>query len=227
MIPALIIWFLRKGWPAFKSSRLSKTLGRQGTRIKLLSLLLILCITYTDSLAQEKINVYTVRYKGEDVGTVKLKQRVNADTVAYQIISDVKTRFIFTIRVKSFEESVFQNGKLVFSTVSRTVNGNEKANKQTRCGNGLYTLYGDGKSATLKHEGIAYNMMRLYWVEPLNIQKVYSDNYQQFLVITKIKAHTYKVQLPDGNYNYYSYMNGICSKVEVFSSLYDMQMIIR
>lgn len=217
----MIIWCIRRGWPLFKSSRLLRFMK------SLLLVFVSATIAASSLYAQEKTNIYSVRYKGEDVGTVKLNQLVKGDTVTYRIISDVKTRFIFSIHVKSFEESLFQKGRLVFSTVSRTVNGNEKANRQTRSGNGIYTLNGNGKSVVLKHESIDYNMMRLYWVEPINMQKVYSDNYQQFLVISKIRSHTYKVILPDGNYNYYSYTNGICSKVEVFNSLYNMQMILR
>ena len=90
--------------------------------------------------AQQNLSTYVVRYKGEDVGTVKLHQVIKGDTVHYRMTSDIKTRFIFTIRVKSVEESVFQNGRLVYSAVNRSVNGNEKVKKQTTAGNKVYTL---------------------------------------------------------------------------------------
>ncbi|RYY16189.1 MAG: hypothetical protein EOO04_27375 [Chitinophagaceae bacterium] len=177
--------------------------------------------------AQQNFRTYVVRYKGQDVGTVKLQQTIKGDTIHYKMTSDIKTRFIFNIRVKSVEESLFQNGRLIYSAVNRTVNGDEKVKKQTLAGNKFYTLSDDGKSVVMYNESIGYNLMRMYCLEPVNISKVYSDNYQKFLPITKIKQHTYKVVLPDGNYNYYSYSNGICSKVEVFNTIYNMEMNLK
>ena len=190
-------------------------------------LLLILILFVLRLSAQQNLSTYVVRYKGDDIGTLKLQQTVKGDTIHYRMTSDIKTRFIFNIRVKSFEESEFQKGRLIYSAVNRTVNGDEKVKKQTRAGNKIYTLSDEGKSVVLYNESIGYNLMRMYCLEPLNISKVYSDNYQKFLPITKIKPHTYKVVLPDGNYNYYSYTNGICSKVEVFNTLYNMEMHLK
>jgi hypothetical protein len=178
-------------------------------------------------IAQDKTRVYTVRYKGDDIGTVHVTQTIKGDTTRYKMMSDVRTRFLFRITVKIVEESTFQNGKLVYSAVNRVVNGNEKAKKQTRAVHNDYSITAEGKSSLLKNEAIGYNLMRLYCVEPLTINKVYSDNYQKFLPISRIRPHTYKVVLPDGNYNHYTYTNGICTRVEVFSSLYNMEMILR
>ena len=177
--------------------------------------------------AQQKTNIYNVIYKGDNVGNVQLIQSIHGDSIHYKMTSDIRTKFLFTIRVKSFEESAFKNGRLLYSAVNRTVNGDEKVKKQTRAGNRIYTLSGDGREAVLHNDGITYNLMRMYCLEPVNMNQVYSDNYQRFLKITKIKAHTYKVDLPDGNYNYYTYANGVCSKVEVFSSLYNMELVLR
>ena len=194
-------------------------------RADILLLMVIFCALRLP--AQQNMSTYVVRYKGADIGTLKLQQTIKGDTIHYRMTSDIKTRFIFNIRVKSFEESEFQKGRLIYSAVNRTVNGDEKVKKQTRAGNKIYTLSDEGKSVVLYNESIGYNLMRMYCLEPLNISKVYSDNYQKFLPITKIKPHTYKVVLPDGNYNYYSYTNGICSKVEVFNTLYNMEMHLK
>jgi hypothetical protein len=194
------------------------------TNLFLTALLMIVTVAVT---AQDKTRIYSVRYKGNDIGTLHLIQSVSGDTVRYKMTSDVKTRFLFRITVKTVEESTFQNGRLIYSAVNRVVNGNEKARKQTRAGHSDYTITAEGKSSLLKNEAIGYNLMRLYCVEPLTINKVYSDNYQQFLPIVRIRPHTYKVVLPDGNYNHYTYTNGICSKVEIFNTLYNMEMILR
>lgn len=194
-------------------------------RAELLMFLFLLLLSPV--FAQQQVRTYIVNYKGDDIGTIRLQQQVNGDTVNYKMSSDIKTRFIFTIHVKSFEESMFKNGRLIFSTVNRTVNGDEKVKRHTRAASNSYTLTNGERSVVLHNESIGYNLMRMYCVEPVNINRVYSDNYQKFLPVTKIRQHTYKVELPDGNYNYYSYTNGICTKVEVFNTMYKMEMNLK
>src|SRR5687768_10993191 len=100
--------------------------------------------------AQQQIRTYIVNYKGEDIGTIKLQESVSGDSVHYKMTSDIRTKFIFTIHVKSSEESMFRNGRLVYSVVNRTVNGNEKVKRQTLAVANTYTLSDDGKSRVLK-----------------------------------------------------------------------------
>ena len=61
---------------------------------------------------------------------------------------------------------------------------------------------------------------RVYISEPLNITKVYSDDFEQQVDIQKIADHHYKIKFPDGNYNEYFYTDGVCSKIEIHHSLY-------
>lgn len=65
--------------------------------------------------------------------------------------------------------------------------------------------------------------MLLYCREPDDQAQVYSDNFQQFLQVKQVSPHVYRIDLPDGNYNFYSYTNGICSKVDIHHSLYTIQ----
>ena len=127
------------------------------------NILLLISILFVLPLsAEQNISTYIVRYKGDDIGTLKLQQTVKGDTIHYRMTSDIKTRFIFNIGVKSVEESEFQKGRLIYSAVNRTVNGDEKVKKQTRAGNKIYTLSDDGNSVVLHNESIGYNLMKMY-----------------------------------------------------------------
>ncbi len=106
------------------------------------------------------------------------------------------------------------------------MNGDEKANKQHRADNGQYIIYKGKKSEVMKTYPITYTMLSLYSREPENIGKVYSDNYETFLAIQKTDAHKYKITLPDGNYNYYYYKDGVLKLVEVHHSLYTANIVL-
>ena len=175
---------------------------------------------------QEQVREYSIIYKGDKVGTMQYYQQVKADTSYFKIISDVKMRFLFQVAVFSMEESYFNNGKMTYSNFLRDVNGTRKSNRQTRAVNNNYQAYSNGKQVATYSGSIEYNIARLYSQEPVNIRSVYSDAFQQFLAIEKMEDHKYKIKLPDGNYNHYSYHNGVCFQIDVHQSLYDLQIVM-
>lgn len=172
------------------------------------------------SAAQEKTVNYNVLRNGDIIGQMQFYQKTNNNDVFLKISSEVKTRLIFDIDIKTEEGSHFKNGKLISSYVKRHVNGKEKANKTTQLVDSSYKTLAENKKGQIKQQYIDYNLMLLYSKEPADENQVYSDSFQQFLVIKKIKNHSYRIVLPDGNYNDYHFLNGICQKVELHHSLF-------
>jgi predicted PurR-regulated permease PerM len=190
--------------------------------------LFIVLLLFSFSLhAQVQTREYNVSYKGDNVGNMEFYQNKTGDNVYMKMVSNVEMNFIVNVKVNTEEESFFQNGKLIYSNVSRKVNGKEKVNKQTKASGDTYQTSSDGKPGSLSNKFIDYNLILLYSNEPVNVQIVYSDNFQQFLHIQKVSEHKYKIDLPDGNYNYYSFLNGICSNVEVHHTFYTIQITLK
>ena len=228
MIPTLIIWLLRKYIkPPPTGETVSKHVARvfQGIYRRLTLSILLSLLVFIIS-AQEPLD-YDITYKGDNVGSMRMFQKKSGTSVFIKMVSSVQMRFIFSIKILSEEESVFKDGKLVYSMIKRNVNGKENTNKLTKASGDIYQTSSGGRRNTNKDILIDYNLHLLYIYEPVNIKKVYSDNFQQFVPIQKIAAHQYKVPLPDGNYNYYSFENGICSKVEVHTTLYSIQIKLK
>ncbi|MET0243836.1 MAG: DUF6134 family protein [Flavitalea sp.] len=214
MIPALLTYLIRKLIIHLRSGQ------------KPLMIALMLTIS-SATMAQKNFVLYDVIYKDEKIGTTKINTVTNGDTLHCSIVSDISTRFLFSIKVKSVEESTYHSGKLVHSIVNRNVNGNEKVNRSTIAGINNYALHREGTKSIIKSDRINFNVMMLYLTEPVSLTKIYSDNHQQFLKIEKTGPHLYRLNMPDGNHNLYHYTNGICTKVEVFSQLFDMQIVLR
>ncbi|WP_183561793.1 DUF6134 family protein [Mucilaginibacter sp. SP1R1] len=222
MIPALLIWLFKKYLaPALKHKNITP-LTLLNPLTKAATLLALLCFSGS-LMAQEQLVKYNVLHSGKIVGHLDLYQKRNGDDLYLKMISEVKMRFIMSIQVNINEESVFQGGKLISSRISRNVNGKEKASRQTRAFGDSYQTLADGKSGQVNQKLISTNLMLLYCREPDNNAQIYSDNFQQFLQVKQISQHVYRIDLPDGNYNYYSYTNGVCSKVDIHHSLYSIQ----
>jgi regulation of enolase protein 1 (concanavalin A-like superfamily) len=161
------------------------------------------------------------------IGTLDFVESISNNSIHFILNSEVKTRFVFTFTVKAKEESIYKNGILIYSSVYRNFNGKVKINKQTRLDGGVYHISNKGDTSLLKIDPIHYNFHGLYFFEPKQLSIVYSDNYSKYMPIIKMSDNKYKVNLPDGNYNYYYYKDGICEKVEMFTSFYTAQMVLK
>ncbi|MGZ3872275.1 MAG: DUF6134 family protein [Mucilaginibacter sp.] len=189
----------------------------------MIAITLLLIVISTLAFAQEQTLNYNVLHKGSTVGHMKLQQSRDGDDIFLKIASDVKMRFIFSVCVNIEEDAHYRNGKLLSSHVLRTVNGKQKANKSTRVSGEHYQLTDDGKISTINQKSISNNLSMMYLREPVGLSQIYSDNFQQFVAVKQMVGHTYRINLPDGNYNDYTYTNGICSKVDIHHSLYTIQ----
>lgn len=169
---------------------------------------------------QDQKTDYKIIFRGDSVGNMQLCKNKTGDNISLKLTSRVRIRFFVKVNVECQEMSSFQNGRLIYSNVSRVVNGKEKAARQTRAYGDTYEATSFGKAVTSTIKPIDYNLNMLYFQEPFNKQIVYSDNFQQFLTVEQVALHRYKIVLPDGNYNYYTFTDGLCSTVELHHSFY-------
>ena len=188
-------------------------------KLRNLSLLVLLSIA-TSVQAQQKKLEYNIKRNGDVVGTINFTHGIAGNRTVLTMESEVNTRFIFNFKAKAKEEVIYDDSIMTWSSIYRKLNGNVKVDKQTKANGSIYTVYKGSKTETLANYPIRYNMLSIYVIEPVNITKVYSDNFQKQLDIQKLADHHYKIKFPDGNYSEYFYTNGICSKVEVHHSLY-------
>lgn len=214
MIPLLIVWLL-------KNLRRLK-IAAQKASIKTAQVILVILSLTLFVHAQEKISHYNILHNGDIKGTMVLHQQINGNRVCLKLESEVKTRFLIKVTVKSFEEAIFENGIMIYSSLCRIVNGDEKINQQIQATGINYKFTAKNKITTLPTYPINHSILWLYYQEPVHVDRIYSDNYQQYVDIKKTGESKYRVSFPNGNVNYYNYKNGICTSVDV-NQFYDMQ----
>src|SRR5690242_10738373 len=76
--------------------------------------------------AQEQKTEYKVIFHGDSVGNMLLYKNKTGDSISFKSVSNVLIHFFIKVKVVSKEESDFQSGRLMYSNVSRVVNGKEK-----------------------------------------------------------------------------------------------------
>ena len=58
-------------------------------------------------------------------------------------------------------------------------------------------------------------MACMYFIEPVNMPFVYSENFQQFVSIFSLGNARYQVTFPDKSCSYYQYKDGLLVQLEV------------
>ena len=183
----------------------------------LVLLLLQFCLP---AYSQRKVSHFDVLRNGSKVGTIKFTQTSVGMIDTLEMESNVQIKFVSTFKANGKETAIFHNGILLKSSIYRELNGKEKANKKHEAKNNQYIISKGRDSKILKSYPISYNMLSLYAREPVQIDKVYSDNFESFISIQKMSDHKYKIILPDGDYNNYTYKDGELQQVEIHQSLY-------
>jgi hypothetical protein len=227
MLPLFIIWLIRRYSRNAKNSS-AQTLKLPGylSRSVSIALIIALLLFAFNAYSQTQSLNYQIIRNGNKVGSLHFTQSTISGMNYLKVESEVKTRFIFSFTANAREEAVYSNGVLLRSSIYRQLNGSEKANKQHQALNNQYIIHA-GKNSVVKREyPITYNMLSLYSLEPLSIDKVYSDNFEAFLAIQKTGDHRYRINLPDGNYNNYYYKQGVLNLVEVHHSLYSASIVL-
>lgn len=136
----------------------------------------------------------------------------------------VEVKFFLTQTLLMKEKCVFENDKLISSENKRKKNGELELDNHTNAVGNYYYLKNLDNNRVLSVSKIDYNFLKLYFHEPLNRSKVYSDSFQTFLNINKVKDHHYNVTLPNKDYNEYFYNDGICTLIKIHTGFFKVEM---
>jgi hypothetical protein len=222
MISVLIIWAFKKYDLATKAKfYVNEFLKFMRLHSKKIIYPLLFLFASNENLEAQTLQ-YAILKGSAKIGILNYSRNVVNNTVLYKAESKVTTRFIFSISVDDNEESFFKDGILQYSSIYRKVNGHINTNNQTQLSGDDYVIVDKKENETnkLSNYPITGCFLGLYYNEPANNTTLYSDTYKQLISIIKLGEHKYKVTLPDGNYNYYYYNKGICTRVEVVHSFY-------
>ena len=187
----------------------------------------ILCIITSAAVAQERRLLYDVMRNGKVIGKIDVTENVVGTRRMLILTSAVKTGFVFAFTDNTYETAGYENGVLMYSTFHQNQTGSSVANKSTIFAGSLYKVTDNAVSTMVNFNRIPFGMLMLYFHVPDTISKVFSGNYQKMLDIKKEGDNRYRLSIPDGKYNYYTYKNGICSKVEIIRTMVSLQFVLR
>lgn len=226
MIPALILYLIKRLKKEGFLSRRITHLKKIAIRLKLLFFLLVLTSSYaTDNNPKSNVLTYNVVKNNTVIGTIKMNELMLGDSVTYTLESYIEAQYLLKFKITGKEVSIFKEGILIHSSVFRTVNNKVKSNHSISLKNGEYNLESFDKNTILDLNPIKQNLVCMYFKEPLSVQNIFCDNLNKIVPVKAIGKGIYKVEFSKDKYNLFHYKNGKCVKIEAFSSLFDVTLI--
>jgi hypothetical protein len=75
----------------------------------------------------------------------------------------------------------------------------------------------------LERTDLRFSTAKLYFQEPRGIEEVYSERFLQYCRLEAQEDHQYKLYLPDGKINYYTYKDSELVKVDIERTWFNLE----
>ena len=194
---------------------------------KYIFLLLFIFSIQTRSIAQERKLVYDVIRNGKVIGEINLVEMTQGQKKFLSMNSYVETTVIITIKDHTAETAGFDKGIMLYSSFYQKQTGSDELKKTTTIAGKKYKAIDNGESKLINLPPVRYNTLMLYTTVPKNVSKVFSGNFQKLLDLKKTGENKYRLIMPDGKFNDYTYANGVCTNVEILRNMGTIQFVLR
>lgn len=179
--------------------------------LQLLISLLIVAFPLISSAQQLNYEVF----KGnKQIGEMVVKRQKTGDKEVYSSDSQMKVSFIVSVDLRFVYNATFQNGLIQKSTTQNFRNGDLHDESIGKRVGASYQVEREGETFTVDSP-IDYCILTTYYKEPIGRTEIYSERWGAFIPVKKIDKNKYELSLPNGNENYMTYSNGICTEMEV------------
>ncbi|MBL3654765.1 DUF6134 family protein [Fulvivirga sediminis] len=200
--------------------KLSKTLFKINKRT-----FIVLCGLISigiSSYAQE--HIYRVEWKGDSVGYMIAKKKVQGPITNYSIESKSKISMILSFEVNSSYKSQYENNRLSNSYCKNILNQKVKGETSVHFNGSEYLIKQKDEEDQVVKKRITESIAALYFNEP-KLNEIFSENHGSFCPIKKIEDHTYELTKPDKDTTLYYFENGECVHVTAHMGIATIKMI--
>lgn len=194
----------------------------------------ILCIVLTLSwlvafphLVASQTNIYDIISKKDTLGILKVSKLKEGKTIIYNYHIDMKVKLLVNIHMKYTIEATYNANQLLYASVDNVVNGKPHHSSDIKWMNTHYIINTKKSKQQKLSEMIKYSGIRLFFDEPLSINKVFSEYTGHNGSINKISTGIYELTLHSGKKNKYYYDNGELVKANINNSLIHFDLVLR
>ncbi|MEP2237891.1 MAG: DUF6134 family protein [Maribacter sp.] len=168
---------------------------------------------------------FNIIHNDKIVGNLQAKQTIENSKINYQSISTINTRIIKEIEVNYKYDVTYENNLLKRANVLIDVNNRPHADITTSWQESYYQITKNSKNEKVVEGHITYATILLYFKEPINIEKCYSEQDGSFNSIVALGNHIYKKINAKDQENIYHYKDGFLKKAEINGGLVNFEIV--
>lgn len=178
---------------------------------------------YNESPHQQKS--FDIYWGKKNIGEVRATLSKEGEKYAYRVISDVNFSVLWKEYNRSTTNHTVRSAERLLSTYAGVYMNEELEDSTTLkyVGADRYQCYRHPREqCSIGDPPAHFTTIMLYFHEPVEVHQIYSELYLENCELVEIKPHQYKLTLPNGEHNYYTYLNGELQEVQVDRTWFDL-----
>lgn len=187
---------------------------------------IIFQVNFVNPPSEQKLS-FDMIWRGKSVGTLYATQKKADSKTHYQSSTNIQIKFIKTFDINYEYDVLFDNDVLQSAHVDINYNGNNHAQADTKRKNKEYQVTKDGKLEATFTETVRYSTISMYFEEPVNIGRCYSEQEGDFNTIVHLGNHKYKKTNTSGRESFFYYKNGNLEKAIIDGGIVSFEMILK
>ncbi|WP_282111655.1 DUF6134 family protein [Maribacter stanieri] len=175
--------------------------------------------------ASKNTLTFDIINKNEVIGNLKATKTSTDTKTHYQSVTTISTKILKEIKVNYKYDVTYERNKLKKANVYIDVNDKPYADILTNWEAKHYQITKNDKKEKVVEDEINYATILLYFNEPIDIERCYSEQDGSFNTIVPLGNHTYKKINAKNHENIYYYKNGFLQKAEINGGLVKFEII--
>jgi hypothetical protein len=164
--------------------------------------------------SQGQVMSYDLMNDDDVIGSFKVSKYQSGTLERYHSVAEIKVSLVWTLRMGSTYKAVFKDGNLLTSSTTNHRNDDLTGWAKGYREGSTYINIVDGDTSKTPMP-IDYVALSLYFEEPVGRTQAYDERRGVFLPIQNLGNHHYQLTTYDGRHINYTFVNGVCTAVEL------------
>ncbi len=188
--------------------------------IRSLSLLISLLCATSGMKAQNAS--YNILKGGDVIGNIQATRKVSGDNIYYSMVSNSEFSILWKNTVESTTITEYHKNTISSCGAHMRINGDMRDSSHMALVGSEARCYVHPEKNFIHNEPVEWTTARMYYEEPIGQTRIFVESVMGYCAMEPTGKGTYKLTLPEGKVNHYTYVGGVLQEVLVVRSMFDL-----
>lgn len=159
---------------------------------------------------------------GEVIGNIQATRKVSGDHTYYSMISNSEFSILWKNTVESTTVTEYDKDIMLSCGAHMRINGDMRDSSHMAMVDDQSRCYVHPKNYFIHTGTVEWTTARMYYEEPVGQLRIFVESVMGYCPMQATGKGTYKLNLPEGKVNHYTYVGGILQEILVVRSMFDL-----